>query len=167
MNKVAIGLIAAVVLAAVAGGAFYAGTKVGENRALENPATFFRAQLRGQAGQFQGLSGTPVADQFPGASGMPQSGLRGIQAADGGLLGSIERIDGNTLVVSTDEGSIRVQASDTTLIEKYMTVEVADLVVGERIIISGSQNDDGSYNARSIQSLRAVPSFDSGQLPGR
>ena len=159
MNKVTIGLIVVLVLAAVAGGAFYAGTKVGANRVLQNPAAFFQAQLRGQGGQFQG--------QFPGPSGTPQAGQRGMQVLGGGLTGTIEQVEGNTLVITTDEGSVRVQTSDTTLIERTMSVGVADLVVGERIIISGSKNDDGSYNARSIQSLRAVPSQQSDQSQGR
>jgi hypothetical protein len=47
-----------------------------------------------------------------------------------------------------------VHATDTTLIEKYMTVGVADLQAGERVVVSGSQNDDGSVTARSIQSMR-------------
>jgi hypothetical protein len=90
-----------------------------------------------------------------------------MQVLGGGLTGTIEQVEGNTLVITTDEGSVRVQTSDTTLIEKTMSVGVADLVVGERIIISGSKNDDGSYNARSIQSLRAVPSQQSDQSQGR
>jgi hypothetical protein len=51
-----------------------------------------------------------------------------------------------------------VHTTDTTLIEKYMTVHVEDLRVGERVVVSGSKNDDGSYTARSIQSMRALPS---------
>ena len=45
-----------------------------------------------------------------------------------------------------------MQTSDTTLIEKTMSVSVGDLKVGERVMVSGSKNDDGSYTARSIQS---------------
>jgi hypothetical protein len=34
-------------------------------------------------------------------------------------------------------------------------VGVGDLEIGERVIVSGSQNDDGSVTARSIQSMQA------------
>jgi hypothetical protein len=72
-------------------------------------------------------------------------------------MGTIEQVEGTTLVITTDTGSVRVQTSDTTLIEKTMSVGVGDLRVGERVMVSGSKNDDGSYTARSIQSLRGQP----------
>lgn len=146
MKRVVIGLIAVVVLAAVGGGAFYAGTKVGENRVLQNPTQFFQ-RLRGQGGQFQG--------QFPGVARTPRPGQVGAQ---GGIIGTIEGVEGTTVVLNTGQETIRVHTTDTTLIEKYMTVHVEDLRVGERVVVSGSKNDDGSYTARSIQSMRALPS---------
>ena len=153
MKRGVLVLVAVLVLAAVGGGAFYYGTKVGENRVLQNPQRVFQQMAGAQGGRFQGL--------VPGASGTPPAGGRGIQTVGGGLLGTVEQIDGNTLVITTDDGSVRVQTSDTTLIEKYMTVGVADLIKGERVTIAGSKNDDGSYTARSIQSLRAIPSTQS------
>ena len=151
-------LVAVLVVAAVGGGAFYYGTKVGENRILQNPQALFQRMAGAQGGQFQ----VRGQGQFPNAQGTPQAGGRGFQAAGGGLMGTVEQIDGSTLVISTEaEGTIRVQTSDTTLVEKYMTVGVADLIKGERVTIAGSKNDDGSYTARSIQSLRAIPSTQS------
>lgn len=146
MKRAVIGLIAAVALATVTGGAFYAGTKVGENRVLQNPAGFFQQRAGGQGGQFLSPFGTP---------GTPQPGQRG--ALGGGITGTIERVEGSTLVIDTGQELIRVQTTDTTLIEKYMSASVGDLEVGERVIVSGSRNNDGSITARSIQSLRAFP----------
>jgi hypothetical protein len=40
---------------------------------------------------------------------------------------------------------------------------VGELVVGESVMVSGSKNDDGSYTARSIQSLRGRALTPSGQ----
>jgi hypothetical protein len=152
MNKVGIGAIAVLVLAVVAGGAFYAGTKVGENRVLQNPASFLQ-QLRPEGGQFQGRvfgqQGTPQPGQTP------QPGFRGAQGF-GGTLGTIEEVDGNTLILSTEEGTVRVETTDTTLIEKYVSVQVGDLEVGEQIVVSGSENSDGSLTARSIRSLQGT-----------
>ena len=150
MKRVAIAVVAVLVLAAV-GGAFYYGTKVGENRVLQNPQLLFQQMRAGQQGdqsqgQFQG--------RFLGPSGTPQAGQRGMQVVGGGLMGTIEQVEGTALVITTDTGSVRVQTSDTTLIEKTMSVGVGDLKVGERVIVSGSKNEDGSYTARSIQSLR-------------
>jgi hypothetical protein len=151
MKRVMLVLIAVLFLVGVGGGAFAAGTKVGENRAIQDPARFFQQQARGQGGQFPGLLQTP------------QPGQRGAQGLGGGITGTIEEIQGNTLVVNTGTETIRVQTTDTTLIQKYMPVTVGDLKVDEQVIVSGSRNDDGSYTARSIQSLRAIPSVPSGQ----
>jgi hydrogenase maturation factor len=66
-------------------------------------------------------------------------------------MGTIKAVEGDTLVVTTEKGEIRVQTTDTTLIEKSMALEVGDLEVGEQVMVSGSQNDDGSITARSIR----------------
>jgi hypothetical protein len=58
------------------------------------------------------------------------------------------------LVISTDEGTIRVHTTDTTLIEKYVSVNPGDLEIGEQVVVSGSRNDDGCLTARSIRSMR-------------
>ena len=58
------------------------------------------------------------------------------------------------LVVTTQNGDTQVHTSDTTLIEKYTMVNLGDLNVGERVVVVGSSNDDGSVTARSIQSMR-------------
>jgi hypothetical protein len=155
MKRVMIALIAVLVLVGVGGGAFAAGTKVGENRAIQDPARFFQQRARDQGGQFPG--------QSPGLLQTPQPGQRGAQGLGGGITGTIEEVKGNTLVVSTGTETIRVQTTDTTLIQKYMPVTVGDLKVGEQVVVSGSRNDDGSYTARSIQSMRALPSVPSGQ----
>lgn len=142
MKRAGMVLIAAVILAAAAGGAFWAGTRFGENRVLQDPARFFQQRGMGQMGGFTGRPGTA------------QPGPRSAQGMDGGTAGTIESIEGDGLVVSTEEGTIRVQTTDTTLIEKSMTVKVGDLEVGEGVVVSGSRNDDGSLTARSIRSMQ-------------
>jgi len=146
-KQVVIGLIAVLVLAAVGGGAFWAGTKAGQKQALQNPASFFQQRARGQDGQFPMEEGTPPAGQRFGQS-----------QAGGGLTGTIEKVEGDTVILTTDEGSVTVKTSDTTLIEKTMSVGTKDLAIGDRVMVSGSKNDDGSYTARSIQTMRAAPS---------
>lgn len=162
MKRGVIALVAVVVLAAVGGGAYYYGTTVGEKRVLQNPQLIFQqmgAGLEGGQGRFQG--------QFPGQgafpSGTPQASQRGTLLQGGGLMGTIEKIEGNTLVITTDDGDVSVQTTDTTLIEKTMSVDVEDLELGERVIVSGSENEDGSYTARSIQSVRGMQQFESSQ----
>jgi hypothetical protein len=142
MNKrilIGLGILLLVVLAA--GGGFYAGT-VSAQGARQG---FNRGQFAaGQGGQFQRADRTPQP-------GQPDNARMG---PGGGVMGTIKSAEGNTLVVTTSDGDTQVHVTDTTLIEKYTTVNVGDLSAGERVVVSGSQNDDGSITARSIQSMR-------------
>ena len=137
-----LGILALVILAA--GGGFYYGTSVGEARASQARQQLFQQGMRGEGGQFQ----------FSGPFQTPQPGQEGRARLGGGILGTIEEVKGDTLVVNTQEGTIRVRTTDTTLIEKYSSVGVEELEIGERLIISGPRSDDGSITARSIQCLR-------------
>jgi len=139
VRKILIGVAALLVVLALGGGSFWAGMRVGENRVLQDPSRLFQ-RLRGQEGQFPGM--VMVGTRPSGAEA---------QRFGGGILGTIKAVEGDTLVVTTEEGEIRVQTTDTTLIEKSMAVDVGDLEVGEQVVVSGSQNDDGSITARSIR----------------
>jgi hypothetical protein len=138
MKKIVIIIGLLLVIVAVGGGSFWAGMKMGENRVIQDPTRFFQERIRGQGGQFPGMVGTPPAGGEAGRMG-------------GGVMGTIKAVEGDTLVVTTEEGEIRVQPTDTTLIEKSMAVDVGDLEVGEQVVVSGSRNDDGSITARSIR----------------
>jgi len=142
MKKVLVVVLGIVVLAAVVGGAFYGGIKVGEARAADARAQLF--QQRFGAGQ--------RGAQVPPAHGTPQPG-QGL-GLGGGIMGTIKAIEGDVVVVETAEGDTQVQTFDTTLIEKYMSVGVGDLEEGERVVVSGPKNEDGSIRARSIQTMR-------------
>jgi hypothetical protein len=147
MKPVVIVLVAVLVLAAVGGGAFYAGTKIGANRVLSNPAQFLRQGLgtRGQGGNFQVPSGTPQAGD-----------ARRGGAFGGDVVGTVEKIEGTKVLVTTQDGTVTVQTTDTTLIQKYSSVGLDALKVDEQIVVAGTKNDDGSYTARSIRSMQGM-----------
>ena len=140
---IGLGILVPVILAA-AGGFFY-GTYVGDARAGQARQRSFQQRTSGQG------------RQFPGMSAVPQSGQEGGARVGGGILGTIEAIEGDILVVTTQEGTLEVRATDTTLIEKYSSVGVEDLGVGEQVMVSGSRDDDGSVTARSIRVLQVPP----------
>jgi len=144
MKRTVIIIVAFLVLIAVVAGSFWAGMSFGQARADQG-----RQQFRGPGGQGPGLFGTPR----PGQGGAGRFG--------GGIMGTIEAVEGNTLVVTTLEGTIRVQTTDTTLIEKYTAVAVSDLEAGEGVMVSGTRQDDGSYTARSIRVLQIPPTLQS------
>jgi hypothetical protein len=110
MKKTVISIVAVLVIIAVIAGSFWAGMSFGQARANQG-----RQQFRGPGGQGPGLFGTP------------QPGQTGAERLAGGVMGTIEAVEGDTLVVTTQEGTIRVQTTDTTMIEKYTTVAISDL----------------------------------------
>jgi hypothetical protein len=143
MKTVVFVLIGVLVVAAVAAGAFFGGMKYGQNQVLQNPIQFLRqGGPQGTGGEVRVFEGTPPAGMGAGRFGM---------AAD-----MVQSVDGNTVTVSTQDGNVKVQTSDTTLIQKYVAVTVDKLEPGEQVIVSGTKNDDGSITARSIRSLKGL-----------
>lgn len=166
--KTALSVLGILVLVAVAAGAgFVYGTVrsggqltlpfVGTiGSAQPGPGQFMRGQFDlsrlspEQAQQFQQMwqaRGTPGAERrFGQGEGAPMAGI----------AGTIEAIENGVLTVRTQNGTITVKTTETTLIEKMMSVNVEDLQVGERVVVSGSRNADGSTTARSIR-VMATP----------
>ncbi|MCO6450932.1 MAG: hypothetical protein J5I90_09125 [Caldilineales bacterium] len=163
MSKTVIIIIGIVVIAFMAGGSFYAGTVYGQQQA----AATQNANFTPGQGHFPN-NGNGAPGDFP--QGFPEEFPQGQQpnrfgGAGGGTFGQIEQIDGDTLTISTqNSGEKQVIVTDTTLIEKNTSVGVSDLETGESVIISGSENDDGSITARSIQ-VAPAGRFGAG-LPG-
>lgn len=136
--------IAVVVVALVVGaGAFWAGTAYGESRAQSAVEDQMRERFAGRGGQGQG-GGMPFMQRQGGA-----------MQPSGGVRGTIEAIEGETVIVNSDEGIVRVMTTESTLIEQLMVVGVDDLEIGKMVIVMGSRNDDGTLSARSIQAVRA------------
>ncbi|MGC8839670.1 MAG: DUF5666 domain-containing protein [Anaerolineae bacterium] len=135
-------LVALVVLAAVGGGAFYAGLQVGKSQAQQQMAQFARQRF---AAMQQG-------GQVPGTPGAPQ-GARGF-GAGGGLAGTVKAIQGDSLVLATDQGDVQVRVTESTLIRKTMNVTLKDLEEGEQVVVSGTRAQDGTVTARTIQSVQ-------------
>lgn len=145
MKKTVISIVAVLVIIAVIAGSFWAGMSFGQARANQARERLLRERFRGPGGQGPSLFGTP------------QPGQRGAERFAGGIMGTIEAVEGDALIVTTQEGTIRVQTTDTTLIEKYTTVTIGDLEAGEGVMVSGTRQDDGSYTARSIRVLQVPP----------
>ena len=141
MKKTVISIVTLLVLIAVVAGSFWAGMSFGQARANQ-----VRGRFGGQGGQAPRMFRTP------------QPGQGGAERFAGGIMGTIEVVEDDALIVTTQEGAIRVRTTDTTLLEKYTTVAVGDLEAGERVVVSGTRHDDGSYTARSIRVLPASQS---------
>ena len=170
MKRKAIGLVAAILVGLLAiASAFYGGMKLGQRQVVNNPMQYLTGG-QGLSVPFPGGDGVVVqgdfargeGGQFPGAQGTPGAGMqgggRGRVSAD-----KITAIDGNTITVSTSNGTVKVIASDTTYVQKYMSVTVAELEVGDTVVVSGSENADGSITARSIRVMTGLGFFQEDQ----
>ena len=147
MNRTVQIILGIIALILVAGGSFYGGMLYGEQKATASLPDFLR-----EGGLPGGDTGQPGAFGMRGQAGaMPGGG-----AFAGMTVGQIESVDGNNLMITDNAGKqIKVTVTDTTLIEKQASVTVGDLEIGETIMISGSENEDGSITARSVQSAPA------------
>ncbi|MBP7964275.1 MAG: hypothetical protein KBG20_18055 [Caldilineaceae bacterium] len=146
MNRVAQIIVGVVLMLAVAGGSFYAGMVYGQGQGGTDTAqadqisAFATARANGEA---------PAAGQFGGRG---QRDATGAAQAGGNTFGEIESIADGVITITTNAGAtVQVQVADTTLIEKNASVTVNELEVGETVIVSGSENADGSITARSVQ----------------
>lgn len=137
-----------VLMAAAAGGGYFYGTSQASSSGI-------------QAGGFDPSQSDPrnmtqeQLEQMREAKGGGQRGQLG-GAADagafaGGTMGEIVSIENGVVTIRTEDAQVKVKTTDTTLIEKLMSVNAEDLEVGEQVVVSGSQNDDGSTTARSIR----------------
>ncbi len=132
MNRILRIVLSIVVLVVVAGGSFYGGMVYGQGQAQAQFAA--RRQAFGQGGLF--LTQGQGAAQPPG----------------GMLFGQIEQIGDGVLTIKDNNGKqTQVHVTDTTLIEKNMSVSLADLAPGETVIVSGSRESDGGITARSVR----------------
>lgn len=138
--------IGVVLVLAVGGGAFWAGMSYGKSQLLKSPEALLEAMRN---------AGTmPFGQRFQGQGGQltgTGTGQGGIRAPGGGVTGTIEKVEGDTIVLSTNDGVVKVKVSDSTIIQKTVEVPVSDLEVGKQVIVAGSANEDGSINARSIR----------------
>ncbi len=154
MNKPLKIILGVVVIVLIAAGSFYGGMVFGKQQAT---ATAAAVPMNFPEG-FQRPDGAALPGDGTGRLGARgQDGAAGGFAAQPGMIfGEIQSIDGDILLVVDANGAEkRVQVTNTTLIEKNASVDVTDLAAGETVIVSGSENDDGSITARSVQVAQA------------
>jgi hypothetical protein len=128
--KKGIWIVGSIILALILMGAsFYGGTLYQKNAQASAQARFLASRgVTGGAGgngNFNGPAGTP------GAGGFNRGGF------GGGAQGQVKSIDGNTLTISTAQNVTTVTLSGTTTIMKSDPGTIADLKVGDRVLVTG------------------------------
>lgn len=135
--------IAVVVIIIIASGAFYGGMQYGTKKAKTTQAAGrenFNNEADGQHGGQGGPSGQRV-------------GSRGNNAGGGGFInGDIISKDDVSITVKSQDGSSKIIFfSDSTTVGKATEGSISDLNAGERVMVSGKANSDGSIMAQNIQ----------------
>jgi len=175
MNKL---LPIIILVAVVVGGvAFYSGTKYSgdnstasiggrtgfsqedfQNLSPEERQQRFQELGANGSGAFDGdhESGAFRGDHEGGFGGRFGSGAGGSRPLTGEI---ISQGDGSFTIKLNDDSTKIVFVSDSTQITKSVDGAIDDLSEGEQIFVSGDENPDGSYTAKTIQ----LGSFDHNQ----
>lgn len=107
----------------------------------------------------QGAPPTPP-EASPANPRSPRTGARR------GVSGTITKINGRSLTVTTAQGTMTVNVGPDATIQKSAAGTIADLVEGQSLTVIGSQNADGNVIAAAIiilpQSQSAPPTPPSG-----
>jgi hypothetical protein len=112
-------------------GAFYGGMKYGQSKSpslknLQNLSQEQRQQL------LQGRTGRGTGANF--------------------LNGEVITKDDQSLTLKMSDGSSKIVFfSASTQISKITDGSISDIEIGKQIMVSGEQNSDGSYTAKTIQ----------------
>jgi hypothetical protein len=158
-----------VLVAIVAGGAFYGGMNVGKAQAQDQTNSFFAS--RGfdpnnlpAGGTGTGGTGTGGGGNFFGRGGQNgQGGAGGF--ANRGAAGTITRVDGNTVTITDNQGqTVTVNIASNAPIVKSVTGTTADLKVGGHILAIG-QRSGTNVSATAVQ-ITDQPDGTQGLFPG-
>ena len=120
----------------------------------------FRQQARRRFGQ----------GSFGGdGQGVPgRGGLGGGLAGRASLTGTIDKIDGATVMVNTPQGPLETKVDEETIIQTFAEGTLEDLQAGMRVIVIGQNSEDGNILARSILMVpERFGSFQEGGAIGR
>jgi hypothetical protein len=139
---------------ALVGGAFWGGMNMGKAQAQDQQNSFFASRgfdpnnLPGGAnGGTGGTGGTGGAGGFFGAGGQGAGGVRGQR----GATGTIEKIDGNTITLTTAQGdTVTINITDSTPILMTTQGTKSDLKVGTHILAIG-QRSGNNVSATGVQ----------------
>ena len=128
------------------GGAFVGGIALGKSQGDETAA---QSTLPAQSSfsPNQPPSGQLSQDQI---DQFRQGQLGQGFAGRGGLTGTIEEIEGNTVTVNTAQGPLQATVGEETTIQMFTEGTLADLQTGLRVTVIGQRGEDGAVEATSI-----------------
>lgn len=102
-------------------------------------------------------------NQFADAGSASIRGRFGGDRGQGGLVGIIKNIEGDIVTVEGSQGEFVLKVLDATVIRQISEIKTDQLSLGIRINVSGSPDENGVLEARSIT---LVPEGNDGEFPG-
>ncbi len=139
-------LIIAGVAVVVGGAAFFGGMKYGKSGCFN-----FAGRNFGGQGQF----GVPFRQSQEAQAG-GSAKVAGFKSGANMVAGEIISKDDTSITVKLpDGGSKIIFLSDSASVTKSVDGSVSDLKEGEQVTVTGEQNSDGSYTAKTVQ-IRTV-----------
>jgi hypothetical protein len=127
-------IIGSVVVALLLMGAsFYGGTLYQRNSANQTRNRFLASR---------GID----ANTSGGGAGGARQGF----GFGGGAQGQVKSINGNTLTISTAQNETSVTVSGATVILKSDPGTLADLKVGDRVLVTGQRDSSGNITASQV-----------------
>ena len=139
-------LVPALALVAVATIALLGGILIGQHTGgPERAADFTRSGSQSQDGQ--GPPGERGQQDRP----MQHSKVTRPGVGGGLTVGTIQSIDGDTIIVKLPDGStVTVKTTDSTKVTKTAESSIADLKAGETLMVRGAKDGSGNVSATSI-----------------
>jgi hypothetical protein len=147
-NPLAIALLGVLLLA----GGFIGGVLVEKGQTSSTAG----GGATGVASRFAALRGAGTAVGGTGASGNAAAGggfagRFGGGAAGGATIGEVSYVSGNTLYVTTTEGTtVKVTTSPASSITKTVKSDASGIHPGETVVVRGSKSRGGAVSAESI-----------------
>jgi hypothetical protein len=151
-------LLGVLVVGGVIGGAFAGGIVLGRNQAGSKEETSATPTLDFEQlrQQFQGQRGTPAPGDF--AAGLGRNTM----------AGTIEKIEGDTMTVNTQQGPLTVKLTADVPVQKTTQTTIKDLSAGMQVTVMGQRDESGTLQASTIvvgTTGQALP-FSPGGTPG-
>jgi hypothetical protein len=119
------------------------GTKQAQQTSQTKPSTTSAVKTTTQSTGTTTTATTSSQTALPSGQGALPSGL--------GTTGTVQTFDGSILTLKTSSVNlISVTVGSNTWIQKTILVAVSDIVAGSNIMVSGTQQSDGSISASNI-----------------
>ena len=111
-----------------------------------NGPSFAQIQQQLQSGELSQDDLAQFREQFQGRFGQDGGGFGG----GGGLVGTLESVEGDTISLSTPQGTLKATVGGETIIQQTAQIGLEDLLEGMRLTVVGERAEDGTVEARTV-----------------